>query len=146
MDICKELHLSLNEEAISTAHRVKQHPNKTGPPIIIVRFKGRDDRNAVFDLRNQLKDTKINIYGIKKLYINESLTPDKRKMMYESKKFARENYNDFGKIFVWSFKGDIYVRQKIENAPRYQINNINDIDNFRNKCIHINNDKNVPTE
>ena len=137
LDVCNELGLPLSEDAISTAHRLKQHPNKTGPPIIIARFKGRDDRNNVLALRDLLKTTKIDIYGIKNLYINESLTPEKRKMMYKCKKFARENYGVFGKIFVWSFKGDIYVRQKIDNALRYQINDMKDIDDFQKKCTVV---------
>ena len=137
-NICKELHLSLPEDAISTAHRLKQHSSKTTPPAIIVKFKGRDDRNAVFALREQLKVTKINIYGINTLYINESLTPDKRKLIYECKKFARQNFNSYGKIYVWSFKGEVYVRQNMENAARYQINSTNDIEQFGKKCIVVN--------
>ena len=78
MDICKELHLSLRDDAISTAHRLKHHPDKTGPPTIIVKFCRRDDRNDVFSLRKQLKTTKVNILGINRLFINESLTPEKR--------------------------------------------------------------------
>ena len=139
-DICKELHLVLRDDAISTAHRLKQHPSKTGPPAIIVKFSLRDDRNDVFALRKQLKTTKLNILGIDKLFINESLTPEKKKILYECKKYVRENYHRFGKIYVWSFKGDIYVRQNVDNAQRYRINHTDDLDYFGKMCkINIGN-------
>ena len=141
-DICKVLNLSLRDDAISTAHRLKQHPSKTGPPSIIAKFNLRDDRNDVFALRGILKTTKINILGITKLFINESLTPEKKKILYECKKYAREHYDRFGKIYVWSFKGDVYVRQSLENAPRFQINYYNDLVQFGKKCVNCVNLKN----
>ena len=143
-NICKKLHLSLRDDAISTAHRLKKHPDKTGPPVMIVKFNLRDDRNSVFALRKQLKTTQINIYGITNLFINESLTPEKKKLLYECKKFTREHYNDYGKIFVWSFKGVIYLRQNLENATRFQINYLRDLVQFENKCIKVNANNTLP--
>ena len=136
MDICKELHLSLRSDAISTAHRLKQHPSKTGPPPIIVKFCRRDDRNDVFFLRKQLKSTQVNILGIERLFINESLTPEKKKLLYECKKYTRENFVHFGKIFIWSFKGDLFARQNVENANKFQINHMDDFILFGTTCIN----------
>ena len=137
IDICKELHLSLRDDAISTAHRLKHHPDKTGPPTIIVKFCRRDDRNDVFSLRKQLKTTKVNILGINRLFINESLTPEKKKLLYECKKFTRENYNRFGKIFIWSFKGDVFARQNVENGNKFQINHKDDLIPFGESCVNV---------
>ena len=78
LNICRELHYSIPPNEISTAHRLKQHVNSTGPPGIIVRFKDRDIRKDVLRLNRQLKDKVYwHSYGIQRLYINEQLTPDK---------------------------------------------------------------------
>ena len=132
INICKEMNLSLREDSISTAHRLKQHPSKTGPPPIIVKFGLRDTRNEVYALRNILKlgETNINVYGIKTLYINESLTPEKRKLLYEAKKFRRNLSNDYGRIFVWTFKGDVYMRQNVSSAPSIKIINTDGLREF----------------
>ena len=137
MDICKALHLSLRDDAISTAHRLKQHPSKTGPPPIIVKFCRRDDRNDVFSLRKQLRTTKVNILGIDHLFINESLTPEKKKTLYQCKMYARENYERFGKIYIWSFKGNVYARQDVENAKRIKIDHKDDLIPFGETCVNV---------
>ena len=59
IEICKELHYWIPEHSISTAHRKKQHPSKSGPPPIIVKFNCKDIRNDVFKLRSQLKEKKL---------------------------------------------------------------------------------------
>ena len=140
INICKELNLSLREDSISTAHRLKQHPDKKGPPTIIVKFSLRDVRNDVYALRKTLKqkETKINIYGINTLYINESLTPEKRKLLYETKKFQRSLSRDFGRIYVWTFKGDIYMRQDIANVSALKISSVSDFRDFERSCRILN--------
>ena len=51
INICRELHYNIPPNEISTAHRLKKHPESSGPPGIIVRFKDRDIRKDVLDLK-----------------------------------------------------------------------------------------------
>ena len=122
INICKELHYWLPPSAISTAHRLKKHSNSHGPPAMIVKFSNRDTRNDVFELRRQIKD-KYNwkCYNIRKLYINESLTPDARKLFYKTRAWAKEVQPSQGRIFTWTFKGEIFVRKNMLNAPKRKI-------------------------
>ena len=138
VNICKELHYNIPINEISTAHRLKQHPDKSGPPNIIVRFKDRDIRNDVLKLRSQLKEKyHWRNYGIQRLFINEQLTPEKNKLMYLTKIFSREMFRIHGKIFVWSFKGDIYIRKAVEGAPKIKINCEKDLNDIRGGIVSL---------
>ena len=138
VNVCRELNYNIPINEISTAHRLKQHHSKTGPPPIVVRFKDRDIRNDVLRLRSLARDKQTwRNYGITRLFINEHLTPEKGKLMYETKVFTREMNRIHGKIFVWSFKGEIFIRKGIEYAPRIKINNANDLDEIRRGSIKL---------
>ena len=138
VNVCRELHYNIPINEISTAHRLKQHPNRAGPPDIIVRFKDRDIRNDVLKLKSLAKQKEYWVhYGIQRLYINEQLTPDKRKLMYQTKVFSREMFRIHGKIFVWSYKGEIYVRKAIEYAPKRKINCENDLNDIKRGTVSL---------
>ena len=51
--------------------------------------------------------------------------------MYQTKVFTREMKRLHGKIFVWTFKGEIYIRKNRENAPRVKIDNELDLNKIR---------------
>ena len=138
VNICRELHYNIPIREISTAHRLKQHHSKSTPPGIIVRFKDRDIRNDVLKLRRLTKEKQYwRSYGIQKLYINEHLTPTKRKLMYLTKVFTREMERIHGKIFVWTFKGEIFIRKNVENAPRKKIESEQDLDDIKKGTISL---------
>lgn len=142
VDICRELYYNIPINEISTAHRLKQYRGKTvgesSPPGIIVRFKDRDIRNDVLDLKSQLKGkTYWSCYNITKLYINEQLTPDKRKLMYETKVFTREMYRIHGRISVWTYKGNIFIRKSVPKAPKRKIRSKEDLDDIRKGTLTI---------
>lgn len=72
LGLCRELQYWLPPSSISTAHRLKKHPNKRGPPAIIFKFNSQDIRNDVFDLlRNYIKAKyQWQCFNIRKLYVN----------------------------------------------------------------------------
>ena len=138
INICRELHYSIPFNEISTAHRLKSHPNRTGPPGIIVRFKDKDIRKDVLNLKHQLRGkTFWRCYGIRRLYINEQLTPDKRRLMYQTKLFIREMDRIHGKISVWTFKGNIFIRKDCVNAPKRRISSLEDLDNIKKGTLSL---------
>ena len=138
ISICKELHLWLPDMSISTAHRLWQHSNKTGPPPIVVKFVSRDIRNDVYQLRHAIKEKSYwRAYGTKKLYINEHLSPEARKLLYKVKLFTREMQQAEGRIFVWTFKGDIYLRKDSIEAPKLRITSELDLEKIREGTISL---------
>ena len=57
--------------------------------------------------------------------------------MYQTKVFSREMFRIHGKIFVWSFKGEIYVRKAMEGAPKRKINCENDLNDIRRGTVSL---------
>ena len=144
INICRELHYNIPPNEISTAHRLKAPHDRLQPPGIIVRFKDRDIRRDVLGLKHQLRGkTYWSLYGITKLYINEQLTPDKRRLMYQTKVFIREMDRIYGKIFVWTYKGDIYIRKDEWNAPKRKISAEEDLIKIKQGLISLNGDKTI---
>ena len=138
IEICKELNYWIPEHTISTAHRKKQHHSKTGPAPIIVKFNCKDIRNDVFKLRHQLKEN-INwrCFNINRLFINESLTPDANKLFYATRIFTKEMHRVHGKIYTWTFKGEIFIRKGVDGAPKRKISCLDDLTKIRSGTVSI---------
>ena len=130
--LCKELNFILNPETISTAHRLKKNENAKGPRGIIVRFLNRDARNDVYNLRKQCKEkTDWKMEGISKVFINESLTPEKRKLLFDTKRAVNDKmFDKHGIIYVWTYKGNIFVRKAAESAPKVMVRSNLDLFNI----------------
>ena len=59
----------------------------------------------------------------KRIFINESLTPEKRKLLYNTKQAVNKKlYDIHGIIYVWTHRGDIYVRKNAAGAPKVKLN------------------------
>ena len=136
--LCKEMNYWLRPEHISTAHRLQQHESKTGPPPIIVKFTSRDIRNDVYHLRKLAKNKRTwRLPGLTRLFINESLTPDKKRLLYKTKVLAREIQEVHGKIYTWTFKGDIFLRKSADGAPVIPISSENDLIAIKNSDLSL---------
>ena len=138
VNICNELGLPIDENMISTAHRLYQHPSKTTPPPIIAKFLSRDVRNSVYQLKEAAKDKESwSCYNIERLYINECLLPEVKKLLYSTKVFKREMYRIEGVIYVWTYKGEIYIRKAGEKNPRIKISCEEDLIKLRKGEISL---------
>ena len=138
INICKELHLRLPEMSISTAHRLWQHSDKIGPPPIVVKFVSRDIRNDVYQLRHAIKEkTYWRTFGTQKMYINEHLSPETRRLLYKVKLFTKEKSRAEGRIYVWTFKGDIYLRKDTIGAPKIRITSELDLKKINEGTISL---------
>ena len=136
-EVCRELHYNIREGTISTAHRLKPRRDG-GPPAIIVRFNNRDVRNDVYKLKSQLKDkTEWQCYNIHKLYINESLTPEKRSLLYKTKKKLKELLPAKQRCFVWTYKGNVFCRKDEEGAPRILVVSEDTLDDISSGKISL---------
>ena len=110
--MAKKLNIDLKENDISTFHRRfwKGLPKSSSnnPPIIIPRFTNRDIRNLIFQKRKNLIGVRdYGIDGMKNLFINENLTPRRKKLFsLACKKKLPQNINFFGHTMV------IYLSEK----------------------------------
>ena len=102
----KKLNVDLKEDDISTSHRLPSANNRT--PGIIVKFTNRDLRNLIYQKRRNLIGVNdFKIPGMTNLFINENLTPMRRKLFsLVFKKKIELKYK-----FLWTQNGDIYVRK-----------------------------------
>lgn len=90
--------LEIND--VTAAHRLPSKPDKT--PGVIVRFTRQAVRDDWFEARKKLKAADSAVY------IQENLTKQTRKLLWETKQWAREN--NFR--FVWHSNGRVLVRRR----------------------------------
>ena len=119
--------VDVKKSDISTAHRLppKRHAKVADPPAIIARFINRNLRNEIYGKRiaaKHLKETDYPISGMKKLFINENLTQERKRLLWLTKQTAKNlNYT-----YIWTMNGKIYVR-KNEDSSSFIIHNENDL-------------------
>ena len=132
--LCKELNLIVDPEKISIAHRLKKSRYaKKGPRPIIVKFSNKELCKDVYNLRKACKEISQWAFNDKanKIYINECLTPEKRKLLYETKQAVKNHLAPtHGIVYVWTHHGDIYMRKSADGAPRIRVNSSIDLQNI----------------
>lgn len=89
--------LEIND--VTAAHRLPSKPDKT--PGVIVRFTRQAVRDNWFEARKKLKTADSDVY------IQENLTKQTRKLLWETKQWARESNFQF----VWHSNGKVLVRR-----------------------------------
>lgn len=107
--------VQVDENDISTSHRLPTKKGSTSPPAIIVKFTRRDIRNDFFDAKRQLRNkTTSNLTDLglgrhqeRNIYISESLTKANRQLFNECLK-ARK---DLSFQFIWTNYGRISMRK-----------------------------------
>ncbi|XP_014670273.1 PREDICTED: uncharacterized protein LOC106811234 [Priapulus caudatus] len=120
--IATNMGLQMTDGDISTAHRLPK-PRSGAAPTIIVKFTRRDMRTA-FYAKRKLAGTAADLgYSAhSKIFINESLTRERRKIFHEVLKFKKEN----GYRFIWTHFGKIFIK-KSESSERLVINAVDDL-------------------
>lgn len=110
-EIAKETKVEIVASDIDIIHRQK---SKITPRPILVKFKCYEDKQSFYNARRKLKNFKgddVKVNGASKIYINEHLTADRKKLFAEVRKRARQykwyrvTTND-GKIFIKTSKED----------------------------------------
>lgn len=119
-DLIKLLNIDIKQNDISTSHRLhsKYNQNSTknqDPPVIIARFINRDIRNEIYSKRklaSNISAENFPIKGMRKLFINENLTQHRKKLLWITKKRAKENHFKH----VWTNNGKILARKTDDSA------------------------------
>lgn len=109
----------LDEKDISISHRLplgKKYKGKLSTPAIIVKFVRRDIKDKFYKARKQLKECTTTDLGHEvsnRIFINESLTEENRRVFNECLKFKKEQQF----TFIWTSNGKTYIRKnKDSNA------------------------------
>ena len=123
-EMAKKINVQIKDSDISTSHRLPASKNKHPP--IIVRFTNRDIKNKIYyKRRNLIGVNDFGITGMTKLFINENLTPKRKKLFSLAyKKRIELNYQ-----YIWSNNGEIYLR-KNSTSDRIKISSLEDIHNL----------------
>ena len=130
--LSKLVGVDIAKSDISTAHslRPKRHSTIGEPPAIIARFINRNLRNLIYSKRIAAKlipENDFPISKMKRLYINENLTPERKKLLWQTKQRMKQ----LEIKFLWTMNGKIYVR-KDEDSTSVIIQNEEDL----NKIEH----------
>ena len=111
--------VDLDEDDISTSHRLPKSRHSDAPPAIIAKFVRRDIRDRFYRNRKNLKtksakdiDASLPQY---KIYISESLTKKNRDLFHKAVQVKKNlQYK-----FIWSHYGKIYLRK--DNSCRLKL-------------------------
>ena len=76
--------------------------------------------------KKKLYNLKFDELKAKMIYINENLTTQSKNILFNARKFVKEN----GWKFAWSSRGTIFVK-KTENSKAFLINAIEDLEKLQ---------------
>ena len=123
--IFDELGLTVDPEKISIVHRLKEsRHSKPGPRGIIMKFTSREVCHDVLQLRKVCKEKRTWNFDPKagRIFLNEALTPEKRKLLYDTKTSINKHLvQKHGIIYVWTYHGNSYIRKNAKGAPKILI-------------------------
>ena len=128
------IEVDINDTDISISHRIPLSNNgesgstPTRHSAIVVKFTNRRIRDCFYKARPKLKsynisDLGLGRYGENNIFIQDSLTETKRKLLKNCLKFRKEqNYK-----FIWTYYGVIYLRRN-EHTPAIRITSVGDLE------------------
>ena len=133
LEVFDKVGVEMPEKEISIAHRVKVNAASKRIPSIVVRFRDLYFRNKVLDCRssNRIKIADMGFNEPSDLkcqycYINEHLTPEKKKLLYLARKLKVEK-NWF---YTGVKDGKLYAR-KIDGGTKFEIKQEKDLACFK---------------
>lgn len=102
LEIASHIGVELNEDEISTIHRLPDTKNVKNR--LIAKFVSRDKREEIYRNRSRLKGKTLNNH---KIYINESLTANRKRLFAKILHFKRDNNFKY----LWTANGKIYLKE-----------------------------------
>lgn len=123
-EVGKALDFPISDSMIDACHRLGRGQNNK-PSGIIVKFVRRLDKEEFMRRRRvkrNLNSTHINRTEGQPIYINESLSPERRRLMALARVVKREK----AYTFLWVRNGKIFLR-KDENTPVFVVTRQEDL-------------------
>jgi hypothetical protein len=126
-EVGKALNMEVREDMIDACHRLGSKPGpNNSPPGIIVKFVRRLDKEELLKKRrvkSNLSTRHMNMSMDQTVYINEALTPARRRLLAAARQLKREkNFR-----FLWVRGGKIFLR-KSEGSNVVQVTCQADLD------------------
>jgi len=126
-EIAKEIDVDDFEyNDIDIVHRL---PSKLKPRPIIVKFKYYNDKKNLYAARWKLKkfqnESEQRLNGAKRIYINENLTSQRRKLFTEVRKRAKQNHWHS----AWTTDGKIFIKKE-RGGRSHKIGKQADLEDF----------------
>lgn len=123
----KAVGMEITDGMVDTCHRLGKTQEGKPPPGIIISFVRRYDKQKLLQKKKEKKELKTDAMGYKVknlIYINPSLSPERRRLLAAAKsKKSEEKW-----AYVWTTdEGKILVRKE-EKGPVTWIRNMEDID------------------
>lgn len=110
------LDMNITREQIDVCHRLGKPRESQRPAGIIVKFVRRDDKLSLIAKRKVKRNLSTQQLGFKQpaepVYINESLSPERRKL-YSAARAAKKSHNY---TYLWTQNGRILMRKEPGSA------------------------------
>ncbi|XP_046685393.1 uncharacterized protein LOC124371122 [Homalodisca vitripennis] len=127
-EVGKALGMEVTDTMVDACHTLAKRSSDSKPPGIIIKFVRRFDAENMMAKRRAKKDFSTRHIGLtsdEPIYVNESLTPTRRRLLGMTRDFKiKNNYQ-----FVWVRGGKIFLR-KDEKGPVSVIRGQVDLDNL----------------
>lgn len=110
-EVGKALGMKIEECMIDACHRMRSRPGSNDPPTIIVKFVRRGIKEELLRKRREKKtlSTKhMNLHTDRPIYINESLSPARRRLAALARVAKREHHYQY----LWIRNGKIFLRKE----------------------------------
>jgi hypothetical protein len=123
----------INEQQIDNCHRLPAMRDSGRPPGIIVKFVRRFDKEALLKKRRIKRDFStqhLGLQSVSPIYINESLCPERRRLLALARKAKGEkNYK-----FLWVRNGRILAR-RAEGLPVIVMETMQDLNKMTQESV-----------
>jgi len=120
--------MNITESMLDACHLLGKKPNSDKPPAIILKFVRRFDAEEMLAKKRLKKDLSTRHLGMSTdtpVYINESLTPAKRRLLAMARAAkTRHNYK-----WLWVRGCKIFLRKE-DNGPKKHVKCQADLDNL----------------
>lgn len=126
----RALDYPVEDSMIDACHRLRVREGSGKPPGIIIRMVRRMDADALLQKRRVKRNLNTSDIGLTTtsadaVYVNESLTPARRRLLH----LARQAKNEKGYAFLWIRGGKILLR-KDQGAKVIVVSHLEDLKNL----------------
>lgn len=125
--VCRALDVNVDRDNIDVCHRLNKPRDSKWPATIIARFVRREVKSEVLAKRRVKRNFSTQHLGYEgaavPIYINENLSPVKRKLY----KAAREIKKSKNFTFLWVRNGNILMREN-QGSPVVRITSMEDLE------------------
>lgn len=103
----------LVSQEINCETHISQFDCKSDTTTITIEFKSSSHRQNFLEAGKTFNRHQRKFNGQYKIFVNEVLTSEEKKLLYETKSFARHN----GYKFAWHTRGNVHLKQNENTTP-----------------------------